>query len=159
MVKEIIEICLNTTGLLKGILSVSIAELPPGIDVLTQKLEEGRIGKSDIEIIKDCDNSALHLLFEWSNSLTPKEADARYEHLRIIVRHECQGAYNLVFNNEEPFGQKMLGVIRERLQKREAKITKRYDDCSYEHLEGIAGILTEQCIVWWSKEFKLKEVI
>jgi hypothetical protein len=159
MVQAILGNCLNPTGLLKGIAPIQIAELPPGVDVLTQKMEEGRIRKADVNIMKDCDNFALFLLFEWSNSLSPKEADARYEHLRIIVCHECQSAYDFAYDNEEPFGQKMLDIVRNRLQTRETKISQRYDDCYYEHLEGIAGILSEQCIVWWSREFKLKEAI
>ena len=32
-------------------------------------------------------------------------------------------------------------------------------DCQYIHLLGVAGILTEECKIWWSEKFKIDDVI
>lgn len=158
MVTETILNCMNPTGLLQGIMPISVLDLPHGINILTQKLDEGKVSRTDVDMIKDCDNSALRLLLEWYDAYGKEEADARFDHLRIIVQHECLDSYSGAYNPETPFGQKMLGLVRERLRQRKDEISRRYSDCCYEHLEGIAGILSEKCTVWWSKEFKLNEV-
>ncbi len=136
---------------------VSIKNLPSGMDILTQKLQAGNVAALDIQTMKDCDNSALALLFEWYNASDANEANARYDHLRIIMQRECSYAYNTAFSEDDSFGQTMLGIVRDRIIERQPEIIRRYNDCSCEHMEGIAGILTESCTVWWSKQFKLKE--
>jgi ABC-type transporter Mla MlaB component len=156
-VTDAIEKCFNMTGLLRGIMPVSIKNLPPSMDILSQKLQAGNVAALDVQTMKDCDNSALALLFEWYNASDANEANARYDHLRIIMQRECSYAYNSAFSEDDSFGQKMLGIVRDRIIERQPEIIRRYNDCSCEHMEGIAGILTELCSVWWSKQFKLRE--
>lgn len=159
VVTDTIEKCFNMTGLLRGVMPVSINDLPSGMDVLTQKLKAGNVAELDIETMKDCDNSALALLFEWYNAYDANEANARYDHLRIIMQRECSYSFNTAFSEDDSFGQAMLGIMRNRIIERQPEIIRRYNDCSCEHMEGISGMLTESCIVWWSKQFKLREAL
>jgi hypothetical protein len=158
-VTDVINKCFNPTGLLKGVMPVSIQALPLCTDILTQKLDAGKLTTLDIQTIRDCDNSALTLLYEWYNAFGPNEANARYDHLRIIMQRECSDAFNIAYNDQQPFGQAMLGLVRGRIRERQPEVIRRYADCSHEHLEGIAGILTDSCIVWWSKQFTLREAV
>lgn len=158
MVSNILSKYTNSSGLLQGVAPISVSTLPRGASVLTQKLEEGKVCVNDINTMKDCDNSSFILFREWYEAYGKDELDARCDHLRIIVQRECQDVYNRLLETEtDPFGQKMLGIVRDRFRERIGEIQKRYDDCSSEHLEGIAAILSEKCTLWWSKEFKLKE--
>jgi hypothetical protein len=159
VVADALEKCFNMTGLLRGIAPVSVNNLPSGMEVLTQKLQAGNVARLDIVTMKDCDNSALRLLFEWYNAYDVNEANARYDHLRIIMQRECSYAYNAAYSENISFGQTMLGIVRDRIIERQPEIVRRYNDCCCEHMEGIAGILTELCTVWWSKQFKLRGTV
>jgi Cap4, dsDNA endonuclease domain len=155
-VSEVIENCFRMPGLLRSITTMAVTELPRGMDILSEKLDEGKIRASDIAIMKDCDNSALALVFDWYNAYDANEATARYDHLKLIMQRECSYAFNATFSEQDPFGQKMLGLVRDRINDRYHEVNRRYEDCGCEHLEGIAAILSELCTVWWSKQFTLR---
>jgi hypothetical protein len=76
------------------------------------------------------------------------------------VRNECQEVYDLTRTNSRLFGNDMLMEVRKRLRDRHLRdIHGHYGNCLYEHLLGISGILTEECKLWWSEEFKIPEEI
>ena len=69
---------------------------------------------------------------------------------------------NLAQLSVEQPGQKyasaMYTALRQMLEDRLRTSTLPVFDCAREHLLGTAGILTEECTVWWSDRFDLKAV-
>ncbi|KGF73984.1 hypothetical protein DO97_00105 [Neosynechococcus sphagnicola sy1] len=87
--------------------------------------------------------------------MVSKKADSQYQHLRNIIWTECQEAHDDVYTESMPFGSDMLKELRKRLRDRYNRDRQQFFECTYEHLCGIAGILTEECLVWWSPEFEI----
>src|ERR1035437_10439948 len=121
------------------------------------KMAKGGISCDNIQLMKDLNNSTFKLLSEWGYSYGKKKTDERIEDLRLLVQCECQAAYDLVDDNNAQFGKVMLNGVRKRLEQRETEVKHKYFDCSIEHLEGMVGILTEKCTVWWSERFNIDE--
>lgn len=149
-----LEAAVTDEALLRTWHHVPISELPKGLKKLELKMAAGGISKSNIDLAKDHKYSADHLLLEWfyKNRVM---ADQRYGHLRTIVRTECNEAHDLVERERGLYGQDMLSEIRKRLRSRCSEEKNSMFGCMYEHLLGIAGILTEECEIWWSEVFNI----
>jgi len=158
MVQDVLNEHLNPVTLLHGPNKIEISDLPKGMRALELKMAKGGISEGDIELAKDLKFSAERLLVAWMKKRGATETEARYEHLSIIVRNECQEALDEVKAYGEPFGERMLNSIRRRLRERYLGIKQNYIDCLYEHLMGVAGILTEECKIWWSEPFEISQV-
>jgi hypothetical protein len=160
MVEESIAQALNPTVTLQGVNPIQISSLPKGMDIMEFKMASGGLDFSNIDLMKDLNASSLTLLIEWMHIHGPKEANKRAEHLRLIVQTECQEAHDSAQNSNVLYGKEMLQNVRERLKEKHEETKMLYSDCLYNHLLGIAGILTEDCKVWWSNKFEIpKEVI
>ena len=133
--------------------SSSLSQMPKGIKKLVIKMEHGGLSKENIELAGDHKNSIDYQLALWNRKHGFSKADSHYQHVKTIVRTQCQEAYDVTISDEELFGLKMLNEVRKRL-----KIIHEEDKSSlfglrYEHLLGICSILTEECKIWWSKKF------
>jgi hypothetical protein len=134
---------------------VSVGDLPTGIGVLDLKMDRGGISIQNIDLAKDLKASTEKLLLDWLHQYGRATADARYQHLRTLVRSVSQEAFDQATCDNAPFGLAMLNLVRERL-------TARYQDeksslfgCYYEHLMGMVAILTEDCTLWWTPPFDI----
>lgn len=156
-VEGILESNLSADFLLRRREKVLVSDLPRGMRKLELKMAKGRIPAHNIHYAKDQKFSAEHLLNGWIYKYDPEKANRRYEHLTAIVGNECHEAYDTVFSVGEPFGQEMLQEIRKRLRQRHSEDPGSFFGAEYEHLLGVAGILTEVCDVWWSEEFEIPE--
>ena len=117
----------------------------------------GGLSVSDIDHLKDLKFSAEYLLNQWLYKYGSEDAQRYYEHLRVVVRGDCLAAQQSVLGAPGLYGAAMLADLRERLEQRSAKGEIGTPACHAEHLLGLAGILTEDCKVWWSSEFRLPE--
>jgi hypothetical protein len=134
--------------------------LPKGTRSMELKMAKGGISIQNIDLARDLKFSAETLLIGWIHKYGSIEADERHQYLRVVVRNECQEAYDSVETDDNLFGEDMLGEIRKRLRNRyDYEVKSRYSDCVYEHLLGIAAILTEECKIWWSEVFDLPEEV
>lgn len=133
----------------------SLSELPKGMRKMELKMIAGDISVANINLAKSHKFSAEHLLNQWLFKHGIKRADSQYQHLRNIIWTECQEAYDEVYMECEPYGTYMLKELRRRLRDRYNQDRQHFFECSYEHLCGMAGILTEECLVWWSPEFEI----
>ena len=156
-VERILRESLSTDTLLCTRNGVSVLDLPRGMRRLELKMAMGKIAASSIRRTKDHKYSAERLLNEWIYKYYPEKANERYAHLSVIVGNECQEAYDSANRPDEQFGQVMLNDVRRRLRSRLADEPDSFFGCKYEHLLGMAGILTELCDVWWSEEFEILE--
>jgi hypothetical protein len=138
---------------------IALSDLPRGMRKLEQKMGKGGMSVSNITLAK-----ALKYAYEthfdkwiYKYSDAPQRAIERYEQLKLIIGNECQESYDIVCKKDEPFGQEMLIDIRKRLRERWQNEPKLFFDCTYEHLLGVVGVLTELCEVWWSEQFDIPE--
>ncbi|MEG4202831.1 dsDNA nuclease domain-containing protein [Microcoleus sp. Pol7_A1] len=136
--------------------SIPLSKMPKGMKKLELKMAAGGISANNIDNIKDLKSSMENQLVTWLYKKGERKTKEQYEHIRIIVRNQCQEAHDLTRINNELFGNKMLNKVRECLD----LVYKNKEGCSlfglrYEHLLGMAGILTEECKIWWSEEFDI----
>jgi hypothetical protein len=126
-----------------------------GSSVLEKKLDAGGIDNANINLIKDLKYSFEAFTAQWVHQLEQKEAVERFNQLQLIVHSECQEIFDTCKTDEELFGEDMLQKVRARLRDRIQNDGHLFPDCSYEHLVGMAAVLTEDCRVWWSKKFQI----
>lgn len=89
--------------------------------------------------------------------LRPDEADAIVSQLTNIVKGECDEALLAASAGSEPFGRPMLVDVLARLRGIAATRAQMVYQQEPECLIGVAGLLTEECKVWWSRPFELEE--
>jgi hypothetical protein len=158
--KEIETLVANTltSTTLRMAKPMGLLNLPKGMKKLELKMANGGLSALDIDNEKDLKYSAEMLLTNWFHRKGPEETESRYENLCVIVRNECIEAMDLLKSSAPAFGTEMLNEVRRRLREKHSNnVASIYPDCAYEHLLGIAGILTEECKVWWSEEFPIPE--
>ena len=153
-------VCRCIAGALRPQLSLrtwnhpSVVELLPGMGTLTLKMDAGAVSAANIDYAKDCKDSAEH----WLATAIHRDveiAQSLYEHVRTLVRTQCQEAHDDVRTGDAPYGQRMLTEVRSRLHSTHEREAASLLDCRYEHLLGIAAILTEECALWWSETFDM----
>jgi hypothetical protein len=138
---------------------ITIAELPSGMRRMELKMSAGGLSASNIDLAKDLRSSTETLLLEWLHKFGSVQANKQYEHLYVLVRSECQEAYDQQLTTVRPFGDSLLKEIRQRLRARFQIEPEKLWGCHYEHLMGMASLLTEECKLWWSQVFDLPKDI
>ena len=155
MIQESMKQILNSAMILQGVNPIDILELPKGMNKLELKMAHGGIDFDNIALMKDYDNSSLSMLVQWMHLHGTVEANKRYDHLRLVVQTECKEAYDSVESPRILYGNAMLQSVRLRLREKHLETKQLYSDCLYHHLLGFAGILTEECKIWWSEKFEI----
>lgn len=130
--------------------------LPPGYDVMTEKMSAGGLELDRVNRVKDYKASLEALYIRWGHKNGVDVANERLQHIKTMVLDDCVEAKIANERSSELYASAMYVDLRARLEAR----TKRNDlplfGCSMEHLLGAAGALTEECKVWWSSPFELK---
>ena len=122
---------------------------------LAAKMDAGGISLENIELAKDQKYSFEALTLTWLYKYPEDEANKRYDQVISIVKNQCQESFDEAFKDEQLFGIDMLRLTRGKIRTRYMGQESDFFDCKYEHLLGVAGVLTEDCKVWWSKHFTL----
>lgn len=132
-----------------------IGEIPQGYQKLEIKMDAGKVSSENILLFKDNKFSVENLLASWLFKDTD-QAEKKYNQFRLIVHNECQAVYdNMLIKGNDFFGMEMLSEVRTRLRERFREDSSSFYDCKFEHLLGMAGILTEECKLWWSTKFQI----
>lgn len=134
----------------------SISSIRSTNDLLELKMDKGGIDFNNVRLHKDYKYSAQSHLLSLVYKYSPNESDAIYNQVRLIVQTECQESYDENYKSHETFGIEMLKDVRKRVRLRLDKEKDKFKGMSYEHVIGIAAILTEECTVWWSEKFTIK---
>jgi hypothetical protein len=77
--------------------------------------------------------------------------------LESVVQGICDDASLQTLNNGEVSGPAMLSQVQQRLQQLAEGQPHNVYNQPYDCLVGMAGLLTEECTVWWSEPFDLTE--
>ncbi len=152
---SLLQVTLPAEPMLRTSQLITIDDLPHGMSALELKMAVGGISIENISLAKDLKASTEYLLTKWLYKNGKAATDARYQHLRTLTRSECQEACDRNRSDDRPFGLEMLNDVRQRLRGRYTDHDVELFGSSYEHLMGMAGILTEDCTVWWSKPFAI----
>jgi len=73
-----------------------------------------------------------------------------------VVKGDCDDASTETQRDDVLYGKEMMRVVQERLRERAHNKCRSVYDQEYECLVGIAGLLTDECKVWWSTEFDVE---
>lgn len=134
---------------------LSVESMPRGMSRLELKLAASGVSLANIDLAKDLKASTEYLLTQLQQKYPKKISDAQYQHLRTLVRTECQEAHDQAKKVNQLYGPAMLESIRQRLRVKHQTEGDTLYGCRYEHLMGMAAILTEDCTLWWSDTFPL----
>ncbi len=163
---DMVDACLNkhlhSVITLQSIGPSPILLKPKGTKIMEIKMKEGCVSAENIELMKDNNYSARRLFIGWLYKWGKTEAERQADHLSLLVRNDCQEAKDSAENEASKrgaaaYGAEMLQDIRERLRKSHSTLLSGYEDLQYPHLLGIAGVLTEECKLWWSKQFPIEK--
>lgn len=98
--------------------------------------------------------STENILIELSYS-SPEKFGKILNQLECVVKGECDEARLKASLEGSPYGERMLCDVYQRLKWLSREESSKVEYQNYECLVGMAGLLTEDCKVWWSEEFDL----
>jgi len=140
---------LNETALLEGN-PESWSEPGTGSSgLLMKKLDAGGLSAVTCNSAKDLRDKADYLSIVWTKKYGRKSGLRRYDHIRSLVLSDSASAFEAARNEDHLFGRQMLDELRAKFKQRRQEGNQLFD-CSNEHLEGFAYILTSECEVDWS---------
>jgi hypothetical protein len=122
--------------------------------VLEQKLVRGGLAEY-VDLVRGRAVSAERHLIELAH-LRPEEIDAMLNQITAVVKGECDEARLDASQQPEPYGRQMLSDVHRRLKRVADERADMVYRQQYEVLVGVAGLLAEDCRVWWSEQFELK---
>lgn len=158
-VKNVIDtsIASDADNLLVSAHLVDADGIPSGMDLLTEKLERGGLQAERINKVKDFKASMEKLYLGWRYKQDVATANARLTHLKSLVEDDCvEAKIAASAQKTTDYAPAMYRELRQRLSERVTFQAHPLFGATEEHLVGAAGILTEECSVWWSDKFELK---
>lgn len=139
---------------------VSGHDVPPGVHTMEEKLINGGLEQERIEVIGDAVTAIETAYLEWLYKYDEATAAQRYQHLMAQVHDDCvEAKVAAVPDKGGRRGHNMYKKLRENLKQRISDSNNVLFGCSELHLLGLAGVLTQQCKVWWGDKFKLKSSV
>ena len=122
--------------------------------VLKKKLEAGGLG-AHFEAMRRKALTAQYALIDLGTRAgNGRKLQAQVEN---VVFSECDEAYLRAKSQSEIFGALMLLDLQERLMRVATTQPLKVDRQPYEVLVGVAGLLCDDCQVWWSEHFSLED--
>ncbi len=118
-------------------------------DLLLKKLDAGGFSIVSRNSAVDLRNKTEHLGIGWLQKYGNKKGLAQYSHVRSSVLSDAADAFERTKNEDKKFGLEMLAELRKQLKLRRNRREQLFD-CTNEHLEGFAYVLTSLCQVQWS---------
>jgi Cap4 dsDNA endonuclease len=132
-------------------------QIPPGLGRMEFKMAAGAISYSDIEQTKDDVASLERAFLRWTEKYGIHEANQRLAHLQYFALRDARIELQNTERADQPYGQAMLQALRHRLtQTATAEATSLFG-CRAEHLLGAAGLVTDECKLWWGKPVSIGE--
>lgn len=128
-----------------------------GHRLLEIKMDAGGIDSENITSVKDFKYAFEQHAASWLYK-DPEEAESRYTQVMAVTQNICKEVYDeKQVDKNQSSGQEMLVAVRNEIKDRKKTEPKIFLDCSYEHVIGAVGVLTEACKVWWTPKFEIKE--
>lgn len=143
----------GTFSYLSTLASLQLGTATEKLDTLQQKMVRGGLALH-YETMRRRTLSAEQALLDLATR--PDDGSQICSQLENVVLGECNDAMLRESQNPEPFGDKMLIKVQDRLKRIVNDQPTRVHHQDVDILIGIAGLLTTDCKVWWSKRFELE---
>lgn len=125
------------------------------LDVFRAKLGRGGFDDDEMEALRRQTIVAHGSLLELASRGAEGEQIVR--EIENLVLDECNAAKISASSQNQVYGKKMYTDIRSSLQTIAKDQPYRVKRLPFEVLMGMAGLLTEDCTVWWSEKFDLNK--
>lgn len=126
--------------------------IPPGLGRMELKMAAGGIGYTDVEQMKDDVASLERTFLGWKEKFGLAEANRRLAHFQYLANRAAREAEAQTSTGLGAYGQAMLTDLRGRTRVTATGEKDSLFGCRPEHLVGTAGLLSEECKVWWSTD-------
>jgi hypothetical protein len=122
--------------------------------VLEQKLAAGGLA-DEIDYMAERERSTENHLLE-DIQRRPERYPELLKQIEQVVLGECREAHLRARQASASYGAAMMIDVQNRLRSIARDETALVGDHSYECLIGMAGMLTRECVVWWSPRFHIQ---
>ena len=126
--------------------------IPPGLGRMELKMAAGGIGYADVEQMKDDVASLERAFLGWKEKFGLAEANRRLAHFQYLANRAAREAEAQTATGSSAYGPAMLSDLRGRTRATATSEKESLFGCRSEHLAGTAGLLSEECKVWWSAD-------
>jgi len=140
---------------LEGLTSQPLKLAGKDLKVFCAKLSRGGL-EEQAEILRRQTLSAHAALIERADR--DEDGERVVTQIENIVLAECKEAQLRQATRGQPYGQKMMIDVQDRLKGLAKNEAARVYDQPFEILMGMAGLLTEECTVWWSDKFNVNNL-
>jgi hypothetical protein len=124
--------------------------IPPGLGLMEAKMAIGGISYADVQQMKD-DVSSLESAFcRWKERFGLPEANRRLAHFQYFASRDARIAEKTSASPDGSYGPAMLAAVRAATAQSIKAEHATMFGCRAEHLLGAVGLLSDQCLVWWS---------
>lgn len=125
--------------------------MPRGLGRMELKMAAGSVSYADVEQMKDDVASLESTFVRWKERYGLAEANRRLAHFEYLALRDARVAEHQERRADAPYGSAMLNCLR--MQARRTWIAEKdaLFNCRSEHLVGAAGLLSEECRIWWSE--------
>jgi len=142
----------DTTEELLAISDYLVREaIPPGLGRMELKMAAGAISYADIDQMKDDVASLDSTFLRWKERYGLPEANRRLAHFQYFASRDARAAQSRERRAGVPYGQAMLDRFRTHAASTHATEKAALFGCRPEHLVGAAGLLTDECRIWWGE--------
>lgn len=126
---------------------------------LERKLAVGGLDSQTETFRRRALSAERHLLKLGYASPDPEGAEDKLSHLDSLVQGVCDDARLEASegNQTSEYGPSMLIQVHKELKRLAETQPEAVEQQSYECLVGLAGLLTDECRVWWSAEFDVEK--
>ncbi|RSK38774.1 dsDNA nuclease domain-containing protein [Hymenobacter perfusus] len=140
-----------------GDVTIAIGESGTQRDILRKKfVQGGLVDQLPLMERRTLDTEARLMALAHAS---PENFEDFLKQLEGVVQAECTEAQLVAQTSRvlptAPYGPAMLVSVFQRLKAIAENTPRKVENEPYECLVGIAGLLTEQCTVWWSDKFNL----
>lgn len=133
----------------------SLEGLPKGLSKMVQKMAKGGVEAVRIKHMTDLVRSFEALKVKWALKYDGPTAKAMVSDLLGRTLTECVEAQVSASKKGSPYGSNQYARMKTLLESKHKNEFDTMYGCRTDHLIGAAGVLTEDCKVWWSDQFAL----
>ncbi len=128
----------------------------PGLGRMEIKMAAGAISYESVAQMKDNVASLESAFLRWKERYGLSVANERLAHLQHLALRDARIESASCYTDQAPFGSAMLQRLSLRAKETWGEEKDGLFSCRHEHLLGAAGLLSEQCKVWWSPKTEVE---